>query len=144
VKKQAKWGLAVVVILFVAIQFWPVSRTNPPVTSDLQAPPDVKAILHDACYNCHSNETKWPWYSHVAPASWMLAHDVHHARSMFNLSNWGSIPPNERQVIMRHMWKQVESGGMPLLMYRLAHPEARLSESQKNTLKEWATTTAPQ
>ena len=126
-------GIPVVVII-VAIQFWPVDRTNPPVGSEIQASPDVQEVLHKACYNCHSNETRWPWYGYVAPVSWLLAHDVHEARNKLNFSEWGSIPEGDRPAAAKHIWKEVEDGGMPLLMYRLLHPEARLSEDQKKLL----------
>ena len=74
-------GLAVAVLL-VAIQFVPGGAVNPPVTQDLPAPPEVKAILRQACYDCHSHETRWPWYGRVAPSSWLVARDVSAGRGL--------------------------------------------------------------
>ena len=133
-----KWIGILIVVLIVAIQFWPVDRTNPPVSGDIQAPPDVKAVLHAACYNCHSNLTHWPWYGYVAPVSWLLASDVNEAREHVNFSEWDSVPAGERPFKVKHIWKEVEDGEMPLLMYRLVHPEARLSEDQKKLLRDWS------
>ena len=142
-KKTKKRILILVVVVIIAIQFWPVDRTNPPVISDIQAPEPVKQVLHMACYDCHSNETKWPWYSYIAPVSWMIADDVHHARSHFNFSEWNSMPASDRPYVIERMGKAVESGGMPLWTYRLMHSAARLSEEQKNLLKDWTDTAKP-
>ena len=68
--------LIVLVIIIVGIQFIPVEQTNPPITSEISAPENVKTILKKACYNCHSNETNWAWYTKVAPASFLAAKDV--------------------------------------------------------------------
>jgi hypothetical protein len=137
-QKQKKRIGILVVVLLIAIQFWPVDRTNPKVVSDLQAPPDVKQVLRQACYNCHSYETVWPWYSRVAPVSWMILSDVNEAREHLNFSDWESIPPGDRPATTKRIWKMVETGEMPLLMYRIMHPEARLSGDQKTIIKNWA------
>ena len=71
--------LTMIAVLLVDIQFIPVDKTNPPVTADLQADQEVKEIFKRSCYDCHSNETKWPWYSSVAPVSWLVSSDVFHA-----------------------------------------------------------------
>jgi hypothetical protein len=135
--KKKTWTGIIIIALIVALQFWPVDRTNPPVSSEIQAPPDVRKVLRTSCYNCHSNETDWPWYGYVAPVSWLLASDVHEARQELNFSEWGSMPEAERSVAADHIWKMVEKGEMPLLMYRIMHPEANLSEDQKKLLHDW-------
>ena len=126
------------VCLVIAMQFWPIERTNPQVISDIQSPREVKKVLRLACYNCHSNETQWPWYSRVAPVSWLLIHDVSEAREKLNFSDWEAIPIGDRPAIARQMWREVENGEMPLPIYRILHPEAHLSEIQKNTIRDWA------
>ena len=72
-KKKLKIAAIAAIVLFVVIQLVPIRRTNPPVTGDMPAPVEVKAILKGACYDCHSHETVWPWYSRVAPVSWLVA-----------------------------------------------------------------------
>ena len=71
-----RWSIVGLCVGFIVIQFVPVNRTNPPVEGDLRAPTEVLSVLRRACYDCHSNETVWPWYSRVAPLSWVIAHDV--------------------------------------------------------------------
>jgi len=135
---KKKWIIIGIVVLIIAIQLWPVERTNPPVSADLQAPPEVKAVIRTACYNCHSNETQWPWYGYVAPVSWVIASDVMEAREDLNFSEWGSIPVGDRPAAAKHIWKMANEGKMPLPMYRLMHPEARLTEDQKKILQNWS------
>lgn len=135
---KKKWIGIFIVLFIIAIQFWPVERTNPPVLSDIQAPPAVKEVLRTGCYDCHSNETHWPWYGYVAPVSWLVANDIQEARDKMNFSEWESIPAGDRPATVKRIWKEVEDGEMPLLMYRLIHPEARLAEDQKKLLQDWS------
>ena len=129
------------VVLFVAIQLVPVNRSNPPVEADFDAPEAVAAVLRTACYDCHSNETRWPWYSYVAPVSWLVAHDVEEARSEFSFSHWGQLGEHERNELREEIWEEVEEGEMPLAIYRLMHSEASLSQDQLDTLRDWAHST---
>jgi len=126
------------VVLGLGIQLVPVKRTNPPVVADLEAPPEVGAVLHAACYDCHSHQTRWPWYSRVAPVSWLVASDVEEARGKLNFSTWGTLEPRRQENLMDDIREEVEAGEMPLLMYRLAHPAARLDDRQRATLLAWA------
>ena len=125
-------------VLVVVIQFVPVDRTNPPVEADFDGPTEVAAVLKTSCYDCHSNETRWPWYSAVAPASWLVAHDVEEARDRMNFSLWGTYGPQRQEKLAEEIWEEVEEGEMPLRMYLLVHPDARLSESAKRALREWS------
>ena len=111
-------GLAVIAI---GIQLVPVSRTNPPVVADFDGPAEVRAVFRKSCYDCHSNETRWPWYSHVAPSSWLVAHDVEEARDHFNFSLWGTYSAAKQAHLAEDIWDEVKDGDMPLLVYRLAH-----------------------
>lgn len=130
---------AVALVLFLIVgQFIPVSRTNPPVESDVQAPADVKQILRRACYDCHSNETVWPWYSRVAPASWLVARDVNEGREHLNFSTWGRLSAADRSEAFEHIEHEVAEGAMPLPIYLPAHPEARLTDQDKAALETWA------
>ena len=133
------WKLvAIGLILVIGIQFIPVERTNPPLQADLEAPAAVKEMLRSACYNCHSNETRWPWYGYVAPTSWFVAHDVNEAREELNFSKWGTLHAETRRHLRREMWELVEKGEMPLPVYAWIHSDARLSPEQKATLRDWA------
>jgi hypothetical protein len=139
VLKRFALGLCVA---FILIQFIPVNRTNPPVESDVGAPPDVGSVLRRACYDCHSNETTWPWYSHVAPVSWVIAHDVQEGRAALNFSAWNRLSPNKRAEAIRESWQEVAQGKMPTWYYIVLHPEARLSANDQSTLRAWSGSTA--
>jgi hypothetical protein len=125
-------------LLGIAIQFIPVDRTNPPVQEDIATPPQVKTILKRACYDCHSNETNWPWYSQVAPVSWLLAWDVHEGREELNFSTWNRYSPKKRNKYIKESWEEIEEGEMPPWFYLPLHPEASLSDQDRTVLREWA------
>jgi hypothetical protein len=138
-KKAAKIALLVAVVIGTGIQFVPVKGlgSNPPGRYNLDAPPDVESILRRSCFDCHSHETRWPWYAKVAPGSWLLARDVRKARSRLNLSEWGKTDEEERQVDKEDMWGEIEAGRMPLSRYLLLNPSARLDDEKKAKLKAW-------
>ena len=136
-KRALRIVLVVLSIIAALAQFYPVERSNPPVRADLDAPPEVRKVLRSACYDCHSNETRWPWYSHVAPASWLVHKDVRRARGEMNLSEWGLMRPKDRARLREEMWEEIEAGNMPLPIYRLVHPGARLTEEQRDVLRRW-------
>jgi hypothetical protein len=125
-------------LLGIAIQFIPVDRTNPPVQEDIATPPQVKAILKRACYDCHSHETNWPWYSHVAPVSWLLAWDVHEGREELNFSTWNQYSSKKRNKYIKESWEEIEEGEMPPWFYLPLHPEASLSDQDRTVLREWS------
>lgn len=132
--RAAAAALAVAAVL----QLVPVARTNPPVTSEVDAPRNVKAILERSCYDCHSNRTRWPWYSRVAPVSWLVARDVRLGRRELNFSEWPAFDFEEQDDLMAHIAKQVERGRMPLPIYLTMHAGAKLSAADRRTLVAWA------
>jgi len=138
-KKKIVIVVVALVVVFLAIQLVPVNRTNPPVVADFDGPPDVAKVLRTSCYDCHSNETSWPWYSRVAPVSWLVAHDVEEAREHLNFSAWGSLDSKRRAKLADEIWEEVEDGEMPLKQYLIAHSEARLGDDAKATLRDWST-----
>jgi hypothetical protein len=123
----------------VAIQFVPILRDNPPVTAPLtKAPADVAAMLHRACYNCHSSETIWPWYSYVAPVSWLVARDVHQGRRHLDFSAWSGYTPAVRLKRLASISTLVTEQDMPPWFYRPLHQEAALSPDDIERLVAWA------
>ena len=138
-KKKWKVILGSAVALMALIQFVPVQRVNPPVGKDLTASPDVKALLVTSCYDCHSHQTRWPWYSRVAPVSWLVASDVKEGRAHLNFSEWGSYPEDVQGLMKTEMYKLAQDGEMPPLPYRLIHHSARVSPAGLDLLKQWGT-----
>jgi len=138
--KRAVLGLA---LLFVVSQFFRPARINPPINPALEinvnqfVPPAVQSIFLRSCNDCHSNRTIWPWYSSVAPASWLLAYDVNKGRSTMNLSDWGVYPEAKRNDLLHEMCKEVSAGEMPGMPYRLAHPAAHLMDTDVQTICRW-------
>ena len=124
--------------LGVAIQLVPVDRSRPPVESEIPAPPEVRAILERACYDCHSHETQWPWYGYVAPASWLLAYDVREGREHMNFSTWGRYSAKKQAKKREEIPEEVDEGEMPPWFYLPLHPEARLDDADRETLRRWA------
>ncbi|MCU1276689.1 MAG: hypothetical protein JWM53_235 [bacterium] len=114
-------------------------RSNPPVTGDIDAPADAKAVLRRACYDCHSNETVWPWYAHAAPMSWLLYRDVIEGRRHLNFSEWDKVSADRRAKRKSACWREVNGGDMPLWFYLPLHPTAKLSATDKAILEKWAT-----
>mgnify|MGYP001430151051 FL=1 len=129
--------IAFLVVVIIGIQFIPIERTNPPVQSDIDAPSDVKAILKKACYDCHSNETNWVWYTKVAPMSFLAVKDVNDGRKHLNFSEWGSYT-NKTEKMMDEIWEEVREEKMPPWQYRIVHSEAKLTQEEKNILRNWA------
>jgi mono/diheme cytochrome c family protein len=121
-------GLAV----FLLIQLIPVDRTNPPTSAEPKwSSPEARALVKQNCFQCHSNETEWPWYSYVAPASWLIKFDVVNGRRNFNFSEW-----DKNSGELDEMVEEIQEGGMPPLQYTLFHPEAKLNAQQKQALIE--------
>jgi hypothetical protein len=134
---RSRWILIAAGVLL-AIQLVPVPRTNPPVESAMPAPPEVQAILDRSCMDCHSHATRWPWYSRVAPLSWLVAYDVAEGREHLNLSRWESYRPKTQRNKTEEIGEVIEEGEMPLPAYLWAHPEAELSAEDQATLRAWS------
>nr|WP_232373666.1 heme-binding domain-containing protein [Leptospira chreensis] len=126
--------------VFLILQFFPVSRTNPPITSEIQTNAEVKDVLKRSCYDCHSNETVWPMYSYIFPASLLISHHVEEGRGELNFSEFGQLIERKQNKKIYEVWEQVEEGEMPPKDYLLLHPSAQLSEKDKEILKVWADT----
>jgi hypothetical protein len=108
-------------------------RSARSVWKDPAVPGPVKSILRRSCADCHSLETNWPWYAQIAPASWVVARDVRHAREHMNLSVWPEAPDIEEAEIA----DMVSASKMPPRRYTLMHPGARLSEAERQVILKW-------
>lgn len=134
-KKLLKYFVFSAALIFILIQFIPVDRSNPPVVKEPNwDSPKTRAFAVSACFDCHSNETKWPWYSYVAPVSWLVASDVHEGRKKFNISNGGSGESDEAA-------KEFQKGSMPPWQYGLMHPEAKLNKQDSEEFLKGLTAT---
>ena len=132
-----KKALIIIVILLVAIQFIPSKKTNPPATAEINAPNGVMAVFKRACYDCHSNETVWPWYSNVVPVSFLIESDVNEGRLNLNFSEWGNLSRKNKAKLKEEIWELIEKGIMPLGKYLFLHPEAELSNKDKHIIQNW-------
>lgn len=139
--------------LFVALQFVPAAppMTNPPVEKArsfetvMQPPAGVAATLRRACYDCHSNETAWPWYSHVAPVGWLVRQHVAEGRKQLNFSEWllaGETGFNDWSGFEK-ICTEVRSGSMPMADYVRLHSEAELSEADRQAVCAWVNERLP-
>ncbi|MCK9282031.1 MAG: heme-binding domain-containing protein [Melioribacteraceae bacterium] len=126
-------------IAMIGIQFIEVERTNPPVTDEIKAPNDVMRILRTSCYDCHSNETKWRWYSKVAPISWIIADDVEEGRKHLNFSTFESLDTSVKYKKKDEILEEVQNEEMPLNIYLWMHPTASLELPQKARIEKWVT-----
>ncbi len=140
-KKILIWLVGVSVVIFIALQFANPSRVNPPVVHDFLAaetpPPPIAALFRGACYDCHSYETQWPWYSHIAPVSWLIASDVQGGRRHLNLSDWPVADPERAAKRLENASEELGYKEMPPGQYKIMHPVARLTDAQRQQLIQW-------
>ena len=138
--------LIVLLVVLVIIQFFRIDKINPPVDATInliqvvEVPTTVQEILTSACFDCHSNETAYPWYTNVAPLSWWIKDHIDEGRDELNFSEWGSYSDKRRLHKIDELGEMVSEGEMPLKSYVIAHREADLSDAQRNTLLEWIKT----
>lgn len=141
--KFLKIFIIILVIALIALQFVPnkmpentVAGKDDLISSGV-SPSTISSILRTSCYDCHSSQTSYPWYSKVAPASWLLAKDIREGRNELNFSEWGSY--SKRQMIknLGNIKEEVTSGDMPLRIYLVIHRNAKLSPEQVSALSKW-------
>ena len=141
--KTFRWVLIILVCAVVVIQFIRPARTNPAIDptqtieSRLQVSGQVAAIFDRSCNDCHSNKTRWPWYSNVAPVSWFVIGHVNDARSVMNFSQWGNYDKDKQSRRLRDICEQVSDGEMPLSSYTPLHRGSKLSVDDVKTLCDW-------
>ena len=143
-KRLLNYALPTMIVVFALPQFTNPARTNPPLPpgGDISAtnppPPQIAALLHAACYDCHSDETKWPWYSRVAPASWLVVSDVNDGRERLNFSDWPHALPERAAKRLERMSEELGYKNMPPAKYTIIHSDARLTDDQRQELIHWA------
>jgi hypothetical protein len=127
-----------VVVVLAAIQFIPLERSNPSEKGQFAAPAHLEPILRRACYDCHSNETRWRWYAWVAPISFLLARDVKGGRRELNFSLWDRYDQRRKARKLKEIIKEVDTGDMPPWYYLPLHPDAKLSHADRDAIIAWA------
>ncbi len=135
-----KWRLGLVGMALFAIASYltaPPPSTGAPILSGARVPLPVLGRLDSACRDCHSDATRYPWYSYLAPASVLIRRDVENGRQRLNLSQWQELPSVRRQRWLSEIANQVQDGGMPLSIYTWLHRDARLTEADKILIFEW-------
>lgn len=142
-----KWWhylLSILVLVFLGIQFVPndlpeVELQNPgDIMLTGMVNDDVAGLLKNSCYDCHSNESKYPWYSHIAPSSWLVSKDIREGREELNFSQWSSYDLMEQLGKLDDIVEEVSNGNMPMGIYTLMHSSAKLSDAQRELIVAWA------
>lgn len=133
----------IIAALLLAAQLVPIDRRNPPIDpsqtiyATAAVPANVRAVLQGSCQNCHSNQTQWPWYSHIAPVSWLVTHDVNRGRAEMNLSVWGTYSQKKKEEKAEAICEQLVNGDMPDGKYLLIHRRAHLTQEQQDAVCTW-------
>lgn len=139
---KKKIGIGIL-ILFVLIQLVRIDKTNPEVIQEndfITITNPLEAIAHTlkaACYDCHSNESKYPWYSNVAPVSWWVKDHIIEGREELNFSEWGTFSDKRKTKKIKEVLEEVEEGEMPLPPYLITHSDAKLTKAQTTELLDW-------
>ena len=142
-KKTLRWIGISAAIGFILIQFVTPERTNPAFDQSLaiaaraEFTPPISTMIKASCFDCHSNETRWPWYSYIAPVSWLVADDVASGRKHLNYSDWGKYPKSKRVLKLGQIYEQISKGEMPIKKYLLMHPDAQLSAADRDSILSW-------
>lgn len=131
-----KFFLFLLVVL-IGIQFIPVEKDNPPIKQEMPMPKEVKEVLSRACYDCHSNLTEWPWYSKIAPISFLISIGVKEGREHLNFTEWDYYSFDDNKV-KKEIWEEVLKERMPPWNYRIINPKGKLSDQDKRIIREWS------
>jgi hypothetical protein len=135
--------MLVLMIIIVLIQFIRIDKTNPSLTEEtdfvnVKHPPEgIANLIKVSCYDCHSNETIYPWYTNIAPVSWWIKDHINEARHHLNFSEWGTYSSKKADHKLKECVEMVQEGEMPLYSYTLMHSNSSLNEDQKHALSVW-------
>ena len=141
--KILKISIWLVFAVFVILQFIP--NTYPEVIKSNEydliqtgmLPDEIEQILRTSCYDCHSNETKYPWYAYIAPVSWLVVRDVKQGRSDLNFSEWDNLKSRDKIKLLDEIAEEVDEGNMPMPIYTITRRDASLDDNQKQVLVKW-------
>jgi len=143
--KRITWIiLSIIIALAVIIQLIPVNRpavkvqNQADLLTNVAIPDSVAQLLKTSCYDCHSNQTTYPWYAHVAPVSWLVTRDVREGREHVNFSTWGDLDKKQKAGKLSDIMDEVSGKDMPLAIYPLMHPDAKLSDADRKAIVDWA------
>ena len=142
-RKTLRTSWMVLLALLLLIQFFQIDKTNPPANPAMDfvqmtnPPAEISTLLKDACYDCHSNHTKYPWYTNVQPVAWWIKRHIDNGRKHLNFSEWGSYSEKKKAHKLEECYEMLEETEMPLLSYMIAHQEAWLDDAQRSKLVEW-------
>jgi len=103
-----------------------------------EVPENIENLIRTTCYDCHSNETVYPWYSYVAPVSFLISKDTREGRHHLNFSEWEKMDSIEKAEALDDIAEEVEDGEMPMKIYPIMHSDAKLSDADRNAIEEWA------
>lgn len=143
--KAFKKVLILLLIVFVGIQFVPTNRNQSTEILDtdfsktFEVPQDVQQLLETSCYDCHSNNTNYPWYNKIQPVSWFLEHHIEEGKEELNFSDFGSYSGRKQKSKLKSVISQIEDDKMPMPSYTVMHADAKLSEADKKLLINWVT-----
>lgn len=143
-QKKGRLILLLLLLVFIGLQFIPVTlpENSVDLSSDLleleEVTGEVAHLLKAGCYDCHSNAVHYPWYSYVAPVSWLVARDVRVGKGELNFSDWAGMTPSKQIRMLSDVAEEVESEVMPLPIYPPLHPEARFTDAQRQQIINWA------
>jgi hypothetical protein len=135
--------LVVLFVVFIIMQFFPIDKTNPAPTPGMDflkiknTLPEIATVITNSCYDCHSNETKYPWYSNIAPSSWLLKNHIDEGRKELNFSTFATYEPKIQAHKLQECIEMVEKKEMPLESYFLGHQDAKLTDQQRKLLTDY-------
>ncbi len=133
-----------ILALFVVAQIFRPDLSNPhsdpalSIKSYPGVPPEVIAKMEVACFDCHSNDTRWPWYSHITPVNYLIASDINQGRRHVNFSEWNNYSPGRLKSILDNIYDQVYNHEMPLMSYQWMHPQSKLTAAELKMICDWA------
>ena len=133
-----KRTLLIIISIFLLAQLIQTEKTNKqtPKELEIKAPPEIMIMFRNACYDCHSNEVRWPWYSNIAPFSWMINSHVRDGRRALNFSEWENYTDEEKKKELKEIFRTAYAS-MPLGDYIFFHEEADLTREQRTQIRDW-------